>query len=85
MTSLINIQNILNIENIDKPLRDGKKKFNKNRYYYYTGQYYIIELTKGHWMISEDSTKTRELLRSYCWHTGNGYARTHRYYNDTSA
>ena len=62
MTSLINIQNILNIENIDKPLRNGKKKANKNRYYYYKDQYYIIELTKGQWMISEDSTKTRELL-----------------------
>ncbi len=76
MTSLINIRNILNIENIDKPLRDGKKKINKNRYYYYKDQYYIIELTKGQWMISEDSTKTRQLLRTYCWHVGNGYART---------
>ena len=54
----------MNIENIDKPLRNGKKKANKNRYYYYKDQYYIIELTKGQWMISEDSTKTRELLRN---------------------
>ena len=46
MTSLINIQNILNIENVDKPLRDGKKKINKNLYYYYKDQYYIIELLK---------------------------------------
>ena len=66
MTSLINIRNILNIENIDKPLRDGKKKVSKNRYYYFKDLYYIIALTKGRWMITEDCRKTRQLLRLYC-------------------
>ena len=74
------IQNILNIEIGNRRLRDGKKKTSKNCYYYYKDLYYIVKLTKGHWMIAEDCRKTRELLRLYCWHSINGYVKTYSMY-----
>ena len=63
MTSLERIQNFLNIEIDNRRLRNGKKKHNKNCYYYYKDLYYIVKLTKDHWMIAEDNNKTRQLLR----------------------
>jgi hypothetical protein len=77
MTTLNNIQSILNLEIGDKRLKDGKKKINKNQYYYYEQAYYIINLTKDKWMIAEDCQKTRKLLKKHCWYTGtDGYACT---------
>jgi len=77
MTTLNNIQSFLSLEIGDKRLKDGKKKINKNQYYYYEQAYYIIKLTKDKWMIAEDCKKTRKLLKKYCWHIGtDGYACT---------
>jgi hypothetical protein len=77
MTSLLNIQNHLNIEIGERRLRPGKKKPNKNRYYFYEDQYYIVELTQGKWMILSNSLEVRVLLRMYTWRFGSdGYART---------
>jgi len=78
MSTLNNIEAFLNLEIGDKKLRDGKKKINKNQYYYYEQFYYIIKLTKDKWMIAEDCQKTRKLLKKYCWYANiGGYARTH--------
>jgi hypothetical protein len=77
MSTLNNIEAFLNLEIGDKKLKDGKKKINKNQYYYYEQFYYIIKLTKDKWMIAEDCQKTRKLLNKHCWRTDkDGYART---------
>jgi hypothetical protein len=77
MTTLNNIEAFLNIEIGDKILRDGKKKINKNNYYYYDQAYYIIKLTQDMWIIADDCNKTRKLLKKHCWYTHNcGYAQT---------
>jgi hypothetical protein len=77
MTTLNNIEAILNLEIGDKILKDGKKYNNKNQYYYYEQAYYIIKLTKDNWMIAEDCQKTRKLLKKHCWSTSTyGYVCT---------
>ena len=77
MTTLNIIEAFLNIEIDDKKLKNGKKKFNKNQYYYYNQSYYIIKLSQDKWMIADDCQKTRKLLKTYCWCTHNdGYACT---------
>ena len=81
MTSLECIQNFLNIEIDNRRLRNGKKKHNKNCYYYYKDLYYIVKLTKDHWMIAEDNNKTRQLLRLYYWYSSShGYVKTYSMY-----
>ena len=67
MATIDEIQNFLNIEIGERILRNGKKYADKNKYYWYEGQYYIVQLTKNTWMIAEDCNKTRQLLRLYCW------------------
>ena len=76
MATLQEIQDFLDIEIGDKRLKDGKKYKHKNRYYYYEQSYYIVELTKGKWMIAEDCRTTRKLLRKHCWYYNQGYAKT---------
>jgi len=76
MTTLNNIEALLNLEIGDKRLKDGKKYKDKNQYYYYEQAYYIVKLTKDMWTIVEDCQKTRKLLRTYCWSVVGGYART---------
>ena len=77
MSTLNNIESFLNIEIGERRLRDGKKYNNKNQYYYYENLYYIVKLTRGMWVILEDCTKTRKLLRLHCWRYHiNGYAQT---------
>jgi len=77
MSTLNNIEAFLNLEIGDKKLKDGKKKINKNQYYYYEQAYYIIKLTNDKWMIAEDCNKTRKLLKKHCWCAGTlGYAQT---------
>ena len=81
MTSLECIQNFLNIEIDNRRLRNGKKKHNKNCYYYYKDLYYIVKLSKDHWMIAEDNNKTRQLLRFYYWYSStHGYVKTYSMY-----
>jgi hypothetical protein len=82
----MNLQQLLTHLNVDLPenksLRFGKKRKNKNRYYYFRDEYYIVKLTQDKWCIFEDCRKTRELLRLYSWcyhHTG--YARTDVFIN----
>jgi hypothetical protein len=77
MATLNEIENFLQIEIGDKRLRPGKKRENKNRYYYYNDLYYIVELTQGKWMICSDNRDTRRLLRDYCWHYSGCYATAH--------
>ena len=77
MTSLQNIETFLNIEIGEKTLRNGKKYPNKNQYYYYEDNYYIVKLTQDKWMIVEDCRKTRKLLKENCWYfNSRGYAKT---------
>ena len=79
MTTLQQIQDFLDIEIGDKRLRPGKKCKNKNKYYYYEDQYYIVMLTHGKWMIAEDCKKTRKLLRLHYWHYNDGgYGQTNQ-------
>ena len=75
MATIDEIQNFLNIEIGERRLRNGKKEPNKNKYYYYENQYYIVQLTKNRWVICEDCNKTRRLLRMYCWYF-HEYAKT---------
>jgi hypothetical protein len=86
MATLQEIENVLNIEIGDKRLRPGKKRNDKNKYYYFPDQYYIVMLTKGKWAILEDCKKTRQLLRLYIWYCCNaGYAKTQhtRFHHET--
>jgi hypothetical protein len=73
MTTLQEIENLLDIEIGDTRLRNGKKIRDKNKYYYYADQYYIVMLTHGKWMIVEDCKQTRRLLRLHCWYKGYQY------------
>jgi hypothetical protein len=77
MSSLNNIEEFLNIEIRDKKLRNGKKKQNKNRYYWYRNEYYIVNLSNDKWIIMSTGERTRELLTNHIWHyNSDGYART---------
>jgi hypothetical protein len=77
MTTLFKIETFLDIEIGDKTLKRGKKIADKNMYYYFEDQYYIVQLTRGNWMLVEDCMKTRKLLRLHCWHCKtNDYPRT---------
>jgi hypothetical protein len=67
MASLNEIENLLNIEIGNQRLRMGKKYNDKNKYYYYKGLYYIVELTNNTYMICSDNNDTRRILRKYCW------------------
>ena len=62
MTSFEEIKTYLNIDLINKRLRDGKKHSLKNRYYYYRGKVYIVELSQNTWTILEDCRITRNIL-----------------------
>ena len=53
MASLEEIQIYLNID-LNRRLRDGKKRPLKNRYYYYRYKYYIVQLPQNMWTILED-------------------------------
>jgi hypothetical protein len=77
MADLAEIEALLNIEIGDKRLKNGKKYKNKNQYYYYEQNYYIVKLSQNKWMICEDCRTTRKLLRKHCWYTGTyGYGET---------
>lgn len=76
MATLQVIQNLLNIEIGDKKLCPGRKREDKNRYYRFD-DHYIVQLTKGMWMIVSNSNTVRRLLRLHCWCFNQvGYAMT---------
>ena len=77
MTDLEVIEQFLNIDTDIKRLRPGKKKHNKNRYFYYPNQFYIVSLTQNKWIVCSDDDNTRKLLRMHTWSFGHsGYAAT---------
>jgi hypothetical protein len=77
MADLEILEQFLDIDTDNKRLRNGKKKYNKNQYYYYRNQFYIVKLTKDKWMVCSDDDNTRRLLRLYTWYFHpNGYAAT---------
>ena len=89
MASLEEIKTYLNINLINKWLRDGKKHPSKNRYYYYQNQYYIVELSQNMWTILEDSRITRQLLKNHVWcvlsnYTATNTEKTTKYFHQLS-
>jgi hypothetical protein len=78
MATINEIQNFLNIELNNRVMINGRKVFNKNKYYYYENLYYIVELTNDKYMICSDDEKTRQLLSDYCWRlsTKDNYSKT---------
>lgn len=77
MASLDEIERFLNIDTDDKILHKGKRRADKNRYFKYRGQYYIVKLTQDKWMIMDDSDLTRDLLEDHIFHcAGNYYGST---------
>ena len=65
MTSLNTIEEFLNIEIGDKVLRNGKKKMNKNRYFWFRNEYYIVNISNDKWVIMSTGEQTRELLTNH--------------------
>ena len=63
MTSLLNIEAFLNIQIGARKLRDGKRKKNKNQFYWYEELYYIVKLAKDMWVIMEDCRKTETTFK----------------------
>ena len=77
MTSLQNIEEFLEIDLTQKQLRLGKKNPLKNRYYWFTKQYYIVQLSgNDNWCIMSSNQTTRDLLTEHVWRCGSGYAIT---------
>jgi HNH endonuclease/AP2 domain len=76
MTSLNDIEEFLNIEIGNKRLRNGKKKMNKNTYYWFRNEYYIVNLSNDKWCIMSTNERTRELLTNHVWCCSSGYAIT---------
>ena len=76
MTSLNNIEEFLNIEIGNKRLRNGKKKMNKNTYYWFHNEYYIVNLSNDKWCIMSTGEQTRELLNDHIWHCDGVYVKT---------
>ena len=60
MADLNEIEEYLDIDMTNKRLRHGKKKHNKNQYYWFRLRFYIIQVH-----VSND--RTRELLRTHVW------------------
>ena len=77
MTSLNIIEQFLNIQIGNKRLMNGKKKENKNKYYFFANRYYIVSLPNDKWFILSTNDQTRELLTKYSWrYHDDGYAQT---------
>jgi len=86
MADLNEIEEFLNISLDNVRLRHGKKYHNKNQYYWFRNQYYIIEASNNKWFIMSSNDNTRDLLRKYIWRkhnqnyimTGTNSQRLHR-------
>jgi HNH endonuclease len=74
MTTLNIIEELLNIEIGDKVLRNGRIYNEKNRYYWYRNEYYIVNIGDDKWVIMSSNDHTRELLDDYIWRCLKGYA-----------
>ena len=74
MVSLNKIEEFLNIEIGDKVLRNGRIYNEKNRYYWYRNEYYIVNIGEDKWVIVTSNDTTRELLDDYIWYYSNGYS-----------
>lgn len=70
MASLDEIERFLNIDTDNKILNKGKRRADKNKYFKYRGQYYIVKLTKDKWTILDDSDTTRDLLEDHVFCCG---------------
>ena len=73
MASIQSIEEFLNIELADKRLCDGKYKKNKNQFYYFRDEYYIVKASAGTWFIASDCRRTRQLLRGNTWCMSTSY------------
>ena len=76
MTTLNNIEELLEIDLTNKQLRDGKKRHDKNKYYWFSKQYYIVQLSADKWTIMSSNQTTRDLLTDHVWRNANGYTIT---------
>ena len=74
MTTLHKIEELLNIEIGDKVLRNGRIYNEKNRYYWYRNEYYIVNIGDDKWVIMLSNDHTREMLDDYIWRCLGGYA-----------
>ena len=74
MTTLHKIEELLNIEIGDKVLRNGRVYNDKNRYYWYRNEYYIVNIGDDKWCIMSSNETTREMLDDYIWYYNKGYA-----------
>ena len=74
MTTLNKIEELLNIEIGDRVLRNGRIYNEKNRYYWYRNEYYIVNIGDDKWCIMSSNDTTREMLDDYIWYYSNGYA-----------
>ena len=68
------IEELLNIEIGDKVLRKGRVYDEKNRYYWYRNEYYIVNIGDDKWVIMSSNDTTREMLDDYIWRCLGGYA-----------
>ena len=67
MADLNEIEEFLNIDLTNVRLRHGKKRKNKNRYYWFRNQFYIIQVHGDKWFIMSSNDRTREILRNNIW------------------
>ena len=74
MTTLHKIEELLNIEIGDKVLRNGRIYNDKNRYYWYRNEYYIVNIGDDKWVTMSSNETTREMLDDYIWRCLKGYA-----------
>ena len=74
MTTLHKIEELLNIEIGDKVLRNGRVYNDKNRYYWYRNEYYIVNIGDDKWVIISSNDHTREMLDDNIWYCCSGYA-----------
>ena len=84
MTTLKNIEKLLKIDLSNKQLRDGKKRSDKNKFYWFSKKYYIVKLQGfDNWCVMSSNKNTRELLRKYIWYSApTGYVLTTVYPKD---
>jgi hypothetical protein len=77
MASLDIIEEHLDIDLRNERLRNGRKRHDKNKYYYFSQRYYIVQLSgNDKWCIMSSNDRTREMLNEHIWRCDKGYAMT---------